>query len=148
MPYAQKVLPQGVHTGITVYVCGAVAREGYYTVEAGTDWMTLFSMAGLLPQSMLPLYYTDVVDASVPFVTVDYFDGTKRCSCVNVNSPLIVARLPVEGLPAETVGLLADWIELNGIFRNKQQVLDALGDCAEECGYKLYVAKEDYAETV
>lgn len=109
--------------------------------------MTLFSMAGLLPQSMIPLYYTDTVDPTVTSITVDYTDGTKRCSCINANSPLIAARLPVEGLPEAAVELLAARIETDGAFRNKQQVIAALGEYAETCAYKLYVAEEDYAET-
>ncbi len=145
IPYAPQKLPNGKAESYSVYVCGAVAREGYYTAAAGTSCVSVIEQAGLLPQSILPSLYTDAVDGSVAVLVVNYFDGQKQCYCVNANSPLIALRMSVDGLPDEVVSLLADWIEANGVFRNKDQVFSALGEYASDYHYRLFVAKEDYA---
>ncbi len=144
-PYAPKALPNGKTESFSVYVCGAVAHEGYFTAAVGTSCISVIEQAGLLPQSILPSLYTDTVDGSVTVLVVNYYDGKKQCYCVNANSPMIELRMPVDGLSDEVVRLLADWIEANGRFRNKRQVISALGEYASDYHYRLFVAKEDYA---
>ena len=143
-PYAPHVLQNKVPEQVTVYVSGAVQNEGYYTVQAGTSYSALVFGAGILPQSVLPQYYTDTIDGSVEEIIINWFDGTKECSSVNVNSPLIANRLFVEGISDSVVNKIADYIEIYGKIVNKQQLQSVLGDDSNEYLYRFFVAKEDY----
>lgn len=147
MPYVGVELPEKDEKTFTVYVCGAVEREGYFTVRAGLSYTELITRAGILPQSYLPVYYTDTVTESTKVIVVDYYDGTKQCYCTNANSPEITARNHIDGLPDEVVSLVADYIEAHGTVHNKTQLYEALGEFAEEYIYRFFVAEADYEET-
>lgn len=148
MPYGGEEIVGGVPATFTVYVCGAVENEGYYDVQAGTDLISLIQLAGVLEQSVLPTNYTDTINGKVEEVLVNYFDGEKTCYCIDANSPLIARRFPVDGLPAEVVDLLADWLDAHGVIRNKRQLKQALGSYANDYHYRFYIAKENYEKTV
>lgn len=127
-----------------IYVCGAVEREGYYRVKAGTSCTDVIALAGILPQSMLPAWYTDTVTVRTKELVVNYYDGEQLRYCVNANSPEIAYRMSIDGIPDEVVALIADYTEAHGTICNKAQLSTALGEWAEEYCYRFYVAAEDY----
>ena len=144
MPYRGRNIEDNSAETFTVYVCGAVEREGYVTVEAGTSCVDTVKLAGLLPQSILSVYYTDTVTESLKELVVNYADGGKICYCINANSPLIPLHIPIDGLPTEVTELLADYIDRNGAIRNKRQLKSALGEYAEDFHYRFFIAEQDY----
>lgn len=145
-PFSEREIPNGAGpTVYTLYVCGAVQNEGFYRAEAGTAYDEVLQSAGLLEQSFLPTL-SSAVDRSVTQIIIDYFDGAKRCSSVNVNGILIVTRQPIDGIPQEAVDKLADYIDEYGTIHNKSQLKIALGELYAQHFYKFFVAKEDYEE--
>ena len=131
---------------VRIYVCGAVEREGYYEAEQGTDYFEVFSLAGILPESALPLVSSPYVDGSVTVLIVDFYDNQVRYSSVNANNPLISMRMSVDGLTDDIVNKLADYIDEHGKITNKKQLLEALGDDYGDNYYKLFIAEKDYEE--
>ena len=129
-----------------IYVSGAVERDGYYDVISGTDYLNLIQLAGILSVTVLPFMYTEVIDGSVIEIILDYYDGNQVRSSINANSVLIALRGEVEGLTDDVVNKLADYVELNGSFTNKQQVELALGFDYADNYYKLFIAEADYEE--
>ena len=139
-------LPNHEQTTFKLYVSGAVARDGYYEVEAGTSYLELFQLAGILSQTQLPLFYANLVDGSVTCFILDYnVDGVVYNS-VNVNGELIRNRRQIKGLSADVVNKLADYLEQHGTIRNRQQLSVALGEDYADNYYKLHVAEDDYEE--
>ena len=129
-----------------VYVCGAVACEGYVEVEAGSTYAQALQLAGLLTVSVLPSYASTTIDSSRTSIVVGYNDGQER-QCVNLKSTLIVLRTNIDGIAPEIVNKLADYIEEHGKFTNKQQLELALGADYLDNYYKFFVAEEDYEES-
>ena len=143
-PYADKTVPNLQPKYFTVYVCGAVKNEGYITVEAGTGYTEVFFRAGLLPQSALPLYYTDTVEQDGE-IAVGYFENGERRYCLDVNGYAVVNRDHSEDIPDEVINLIADYIQLHGKIRNKLQLDELLGSYSQDYLYKFFVARQDYA---
>ena len=139
-----EVVNQPKPEKIRIYIFGAVQREGYYEVEVGTDYMEVLALAGLLPLSVPPTLSSSYVDGTITELTVGYYDGETVRFSINVNSVLIVARMPVDGLSETVVNKLAYYIEAHGKITNKDQVRQALGDDYAENHYKLYIAEIDY----
>lgn len=131
---------------VRIYVCGAVEREGYYEVEMGEDYFTVFSLAGILAESVLPTISSPYVDGSVDVLIVDFYDAGIRYSSINANNPLIAARMSVYGLSDDVVNKLADYVDEHGKITNKQQLLQALGGDYGANFYKFFVEKNDYEE--
>ncbi len=145
LPYAVQTLPDKSDVYVNVYVCGAVEREGYYTVEAGTGYVELLASVGILPQSVLPLYYTGAVDPSVTELCIDYYDGQAARSCIDANGYIVRNRIHVDGIADEAIAMLADYIERSGTIRNKAMLRDILGEYDELFHYKFFVSRQDYA---
>ncbi len=143
-PYHPSTVETVAARTFDVYVCGAVANEGFYSVEAGTSWTELVSLAGLLAQSIMPEFYTDTITGDVDRLVINYYDGQKACNCVNANSVAIAMRLPIANIPDWVVERIADHIEAHGTIRNKQQLAQALGDAAEDFCYRFFVDMVDY----
>lgn len=127
-----------------IYVSGAVERDGYYEVSAETSYVSLFQLAGLLPETVLPEFYTNLIDGNITKIILDYYDGEAVRYSINVNSPLIANRIPVKGLSQDVIDKLADYIDQYGAIRNRQQLSEALGDDYADNYYRLYIAEEDY----
>lgn len=128
----------------SIYVSGAVERDGYYEIDSGTTYTQLFQLAGLLPETVLPAFYTTPIDGSITRIILNYYDGEIACDSINANSPLIAARIPVNGLTEDVIDKLADYIEQYGKIHTRQQLQAALGDDYADNFYKLFVAEEDY----
>ena len=134
----------GVTVKLTIYVCGAVQSEGYIEVELGTSYYDVVALAGILSQTVLPTFASAYVDGSVNKIVIGYNDGETNRESINVNSALIAARLPVDGLSEDIVNKLADYIETNGKIANRHQLELALGEDFADNFYKLFVAENDY----
>lgn len=144
MPFEDVTIDSDVTpTVYTLYVSGAVERDGFYQAEAGVSYDEIFQKAGLLPQSVLPVY-SAAVDGSISAIVIDYYDEGKVCSCINANSEIVALRFPVDGVSQQAVERIADYLEQHGKIHNKFQLKIALGDLYDECGYKFFVAMEDY----
>ena len=144
-PFGEVEVPSQPETvKYSIYICGAVEREGYYEVEAGTDYAEVLRLAGILPESILPTLSSSYVDGSIKRIIVGYFDGENAHSSINANSALIAARMSVDGLTDEVVNKLADYIDEYGKIANKQQLEQALGEDYAENYYKLFIADIDY----
>ena len=129
---------------VRIYVCGAVEREGYYYAEVGTDYISVLRLAGLLPESILPMLSSSYVDGKITQIIVNYYDGKTMRISINANSVLIVKRVPVNGLDENVVNKIADYIETYGKLTNKNQLKLALGDDYDANFYKLYIPEKDY----
>ncbi|MCH5153531.1 MAG: hypothetical protein J1F68_06245, partial [Clostridiales bacterium] len=75
--------------------------------QVGTDYVDVINLAGILPQSVLPMLTSSYVDGQVTVIAVGYYDGQMQHPSINANSDLIAARFPVEGLTEEVVNKLA-----------------------------------------
>ena len=147
-PLGEVIVPAQLdNPDIRIYVCGAVEREGYYEVKAGTDYMDVLRLAGLLPESVIPTLNSFYVDGDIEIITVGYYDGEKICDSINVNSILIISRLSVDGLSESVVNKLADYIKMHGKIANKKELEKALGSDYADNHYKLFIAEKDYEET-
>lgn len=146
-PLGDAEIGQSQSKMIRIYVCGAVEREGYYEVKVGTSYFELLQSAGLLyGTSVLPPFSSSYVDGRITKIIVGYYDGENEHDSINANSPLISARLTVDGLSAEVVNKLADYVNEYGKFVNKQQLEVALGNDYGDNYYKLFVAESDYEQ--
>ena len=72
-------------------------------------------------------------------------DGTEYFS-VNVNGGLILTRSRIDGIEADIINKLADYIETNGKITNRNMLKTALGDDYEDNYYKFYIDIDDYAQ--
>lgn len=131
---------------VKIYICGAVQQEGYYSVEVGADYFDAIRLAGILPQSALPLPNTAFVNAGVKRIAVGFYEGGKSYDSVNVNGYAIVNRWSIDGLADSIVNKLADYIDEHGAIVNKQQLKLVLGTDYAANHYKLFVAESDYEE--
>ena len=130
-----------------IYVCGAVAKEGYYEVAAGDTYLDAITQAGLLPESWIPESFATVVNGSTSFVVVNYVENDEVKYCINANHEFIAKRYSIADLPEEVVNKLADYIAANGAITNKDVLRSVLGKHDyQNYHYKFYVAEADYEE--
>ena len=139
-------VPKQPATTFRLYVSGAVEREGYVEVVAGSSYDTAIRLAGLLKETVLPSYAATTVNGDFTQIVLSYYDGEKVCDSINANSLLIANRLRVYGISDEIVNKLADYIDLHGKISNKQCLAEALGDDYQSNYYKFFVAEKDYEE--
>lgn len=143
-PNDEKNFNGGNETSVKVYICGAVQNPGIYSLPQGVDVQTAVEKAvlcdnGILPDNSLQ-FVKDGDCICVGFVDEDY----KRYDSVNANGLLIVTRSEVDGLSAEVVNALADYIENNGTIHNREDLGKALGNLYADNFYKFYVSEVDY----
>ena len=141
-----EIVNQAAGKTIRLYVYGAVEREGYVEVAAGSTYDVAIHSAGLLPESVLPSYAAVIVNENLTRVAVDYYDGSVARQCVNVNGVLVIGRFHVDGISDNIINMLADYIEQHGKISNKNELVAALGDDYSANFYKFFVAEEDYEE--
>ena len=145
-PWGEKNAPNNVHkpTNYSVYVCGAVENEGYYQVSEGGTYFQAIEQAGLLQQSSFSPNFYSIVTGDQLAVAVRYTQNDVVYECVNLNNASLVLGLPVQNVPDEVVGKIANYIANYGKIHNKSQLRTALGDDYEDNFYKFYVAEADY----
>ena len=133
-----------------IYVCGAVAREGYYEIDEGETYLSAIKQAGLLAhRSWLPINSNSVVDESCLSIVVWYMDSDTPRECYDANSIFLSLcdATYFDGLSDAVINKIADYLELHGKIPNKTVLLEVLG--AEDYAnyhYKLYIAEADYEE--
>ena len=128
-----------------VYVCGAVAQEGYVEICEGADYFQLVCLAGYLPQTVMPDNPHMVVEKGVTSLAVRYFDGEKFCYCTNVNGQAVRDKSEIENVSAQTVNKIATYLEANGKITNKTQLANILTyDEYQNNHYKFYVSEADF----
>lgn len=129
-----------------IYVCGAVLNEGYYDVDSCSDYYSAIALAGIVEQTLLPIKSLAIVTIETAQLVVNYIENGIEHDCINVNSALIVERLTVEGISADIVNKIADYVEIFGKITNKAMLATALGSDYEDNFFKFFVAMEDYEE--
>lgn len=144
MPYSPKAYLPKTTKYFVVYVCGAVQNEGFVRVRSGSDVAALVSAAGYLPQSYF-VSENSLVTEKREIFAVDYFDGEKVCSCVNVNSQAVLYKLKFENIDSEIIDKIADYISAHGKITNKAMLREILGETDYQNNhYKFFVSKDDY----
>ena len=126
-----------------VYVCGAVANEGYYEVPEGTDYGAVVEMAGLLPQTYFVQNPQTLVTENL-VLPLQWYDGATERSCVNVNGGYVEMRREIDGISQEVINKIADYIEENGKITDKTLLKEILGDDYADNFYKFFVRADDY----
>lgn len=127
-----------------VYVCGAVANEGYVTVSEGSDYNALLNAAGILPQTYLRQNPETIVTETTGVVAFAWFDGFQARSCVNVNGGYVTMRIDIDGIDPSVINKIADYIELHGKITDKTLLQEILGNDYEQNFYKFFVSVDDY----
>lgn len=77
-------------------------------------------------------------------IIVGFAEGDGRYYSVNANGAFVAARMDVDGVSAEVVNALADYIEAHGKVHNRTELRAALGDYYQDNYYKFYVSEVDY----
>lgn len=129
----------------TVYVSGAVANDGYVTVNIGSDYYALLTQAGLLGCSAMVENSSNVIKGDVTQLIVNYIQNNRTYYSVNVNGAAVTYRLGAENISSNVINKLADYIEANGIISNRGELSAALGDDYNDNYYKFFIDEQDYA---
>jgi hypothetical protein len=98
----------------TVFIGGAVEREGYYTVPVGISYLELFTLSGFED-----IFSYDIGARADPDVTV-LISGF----CYNVNYAGYEDLLEVT--TGEIARLIADFVAAAGGIEDKEQLMDVL----------------------
>lgn len=145
VPFEDVTTPDIEPKTYTVYVCGAVENEGYFTVDEGTDILSLLLLAKPLAQAVYPQDMLQQVAANTKFVVVNYEIDDATYYCVNVNGGFVTAESQIENVSAEVVGKIAAYIRTNGKITDKTQLKEILGEQDYlENYYKFFVSVDDY----
>ena len=145
-PYQNQTIPTVVPQTYTVYICGAVQNEGYYTVVQGTTIGDAISLAGLLSQTVLPDNSQMYVQINMQIVVQYLYDGARHVG-INVNGLYVISNIPTAHISAEVMEKLHNYYMQNGVITNKQILKQILTEEQyQQSHYKLFVAEEDYAK--
>ena len=131
----------------TIYVCGAVEKEGYHSVAEGETYLTAIAQAGLLDCSYVTDNANSVVNEKQNAIIVPYLENGVLRDCYDVNWEYYYLRLPREGLSEAVVDKIADYLDIHGKIANKTVLREVLGE--EDYAnyhYKLFIAEADYEE--
>lgn len=144
-PFAERKTPVKSQKIYSVYVCGAVEKEGFVDAPEGSDFGYLLDMAGASSHAFYPVFSLELVTENTKILAVDYYDGEKACPCINVNGGAVTSRMTVENIDISVINILADHIEQHGKIRNKSVLKAVLGDeLYRENYYKFFVDISDY----
>lgn len=127
-----------------VYVAGAVENEGYYYVTEGTARRDVIAQAGVLAQTVLP----DGIDEFITKDTeiyLDYSENDVTRSPINVNGMFVIYNIPVEGVDANIIEIISNYINQNGKITDRETLKLVLGERYQNNFYKFFVGAEDYA---
>ncbi len=128
-----------------VYVCGAIANEGFVEISEGTDYRQLVYMAGYIPQTVMPNTPYAVVSRKTETFILRYYDGAKFCYCTNINGAAVKDRLEIENVSTEVVDKIANYLEKYGKITDKTQLKYILNEEEyQNSYYKFFVSREDY----
>ena len=128
----------------TIYVCGAVANEGFVQVVEGASVDKAISLARILPQTVLPNNLQMLITEKDTVLILNYLDGTEIRNCVNVNGTLIARRATVPGIDVDVINKIADYYFSHGKITDRTLLKGILGDDYQDNFYKFYVDVNDY----
>lgn len=144
-PFEDVTTPDIQPKTYTVYVCGAVENEGYFTVDEGTDVQSVLLLAIPLKSAVYPTNPTSLVTESTKQLVVDYSLDGKTYSCVHVNGYYVTAQTEIANVSSDVVRKIAEFIKQNGKITNKNQLKDILTEQEYlENYYKFFVSVDDY----
>ena len=143
-PYKSQTVQNKSDATFTVYVCGAVQKDGYYVVDEGKTVADVVARAGLLPQTVMPENATSIIKSNCQ-IAVRYCENDKIYDCLNVNGMTVQFNLQAENISAEIIAKINAYYHQNGAITNKQVLAQIL--TAEEYAqnhYKFFVQESDY----
>lgn len=160
-PYAEQLISKNENTSIgdvdkpsqdepilserTLYVSGAVQKDGFIVIPQICDYKTALGIAGVTSFSVMPSNPTSPISVDLDVLIVDFTIDGVVYSSVNVNGAAVALRLSIDGVDDEVVIKLADYIEVNGKITNRSILRLALSDDYDDNYYKFYIDLDDYA---
>lgn len=145
-PFEEKVSDPVATQTFRVYVCGAVAEEGFVEVAEGTDLAAVLLRCGTVKQTVYPQNPLQIVTSQTKQLVLDYCENGKTFSCVNLNGYLVASASPIENVPQHVMDALAQYVSQHKIT-NKKQLLQILGEEDYlQNHYKFFVSVDDYEE--
>lgn len=143
-PVKDKPINGGNNRTVRVYVDGAVEDPGYYDVAVGTDVQTvILTKARLCLNGVLPAD-GHVAVSNGQSIIIGFAEGDGRYYAVNANGAFVAARIDGNGVSADVINAVADYIEAHGKVHNRAELRAALGDYYQDNYYKFYVSEVDY----
>lgn len=129
-----------------LYVSGAVTNDGYVEVPQICDYKTVLETVGIVDYSVLPTNLSDSIPGKNESLIINFYQDGRICYSVNVNGLFVTSRLSVDGVDSDIINKIADYIQNNGVIKNRSQLKLALGDDYDENFYKFYIDETDYAQ--
>lgn len=146
-PYQSKTLPEVETKNYRVYVCGAVQTEGYFVVEQGTTIAEVITLAGLLPQTVLPQNAQSFVQTNCQ-IRVDYHQNGTNYSVINANGLVVIFNTQAQNIDADVITKLHDYYTNHGTITSKSILKQILSpEEYQQNHYKFFVQESDYATT-
>lgn len=143
-PYQSQNIPNKTDATFTVYVCGAVANEGYYVVAQGSTVADAIALAGILPQSIFPTNSQSFVQSNCQIV-VRYHENGTNFDCINLNGIYVQHNLPTQNVDESVIAKLNAYYLQNGTITSKQILQQILTEQEyQQNYYKFYVQESDY----
>lgn len=126
-----------------VYVSGAVENDGYYNVLQGATVLDAITQAGILDKTVLPenVYETIKQDTAI---YLDYLQNYEIRFSIDLNGGLIAYNVNVEGIDADVIESIRNYVFANGKITNKNVLKLILGEKYADNYYKFYIGAEDY----
>ncbi len=144
-PYKDQIISNKNPQTFTVYVCGAVANEGYYQVAEGKTIADAVSLAGILPQTVFPTNSQSQVISNCQII-VAYHEKGVNYDTLNVNGIYVLHNLTAPNVPDDVIAKLHAYVTQNGKLTNKQMLKQILTEEQyQQNHYKFFVLEEDYA---
>lgn len=127
---------------VTVYICGAVENEGEYTLEYSTTFANAANSATVTPNSDLSELYSQQVTEATTFILVPYFDENGDTQYpIELNHEYFNQIAKAAGIQANVIELINAYRSKFGLFSDKKQLKDALGELYRDNYYKFYLEK-------
>lgn len=107
-----------------IYIGGAVMCEGYYYYDEGATYFDLLAMAGIYSESVIDNDLQNEVSSSVDVLIVYFMCGDYVIS-IDANSSSINF---FGEIPLAVINKITAYKNTHGLFQNKQQLIDLLGE--------------------
>ncbi len=144
-PYKPQTTPNNIGKTFTVYVCGAVEREGYYTATEGQTIADIVALAGFNAQT----YITEDMSLFVLQdlqICVGYIQDNKIFPAVNLNGAHVQFNLPMDNVSDAVLQKLHDYYVQKGKFTNKNILKFLLTEEEYQQNYYKFFVSEEYYE--
>lgn len=124
-----------------IYVGGAVEREGYYSYGEGDTYLDLLTAAGVHPRGVIGYSLQDRVSSSLTVLIVSYKGDDGLPVTINANSPLAHIFALDAGVPQGAVNKIIAYKNNRGLFENKAQLIDLLGEEYSSFAFYFHIGK-------